>query len=338
MKKIIILGATGNLGAYLTEYCLENLDLNEYEIIASGRRDTDFFNKYGIEYYQIDIKNKDDLKKLPKENIYAVILLSALLPAYMEGYKPEEYIQTNVIGAFNVLEYCKEVKADRILYPQTEGDLSGYWEKQKLLKPDLQRKFNFKGDHALYVISKNATVDMIEHYHQSYGIKNFIFRCPTIYAYTPNQYFYVNGIKKVLAYRYLMNQAILGKDIEMWGDPNREKDVVYVKDFCQMFYKALFVNRDTGFYNVGTGVGTSLKSQIEGMIKIFSPKDNKSKIINCLDKQNSREFIMDIKNAREELGYIPKYNYLEYLKEFKREMEINRFKELREEEIPMKNN
>ncbi|MEG0051020.1 MAG: NAD(P)-dependent oxidoreductase [Terrisporobacter sp.] len=328
-KKVIIFGATGNTGAYLTEYCLKNLDLNEFEIIAVGRKQTDFFDRYGIKYYRVDITDEEQFEKLPTENVHAVVHLSAVLPAYMEGYKPEEYIQTNIVGAFNVLEYCRKVNADRILYPQSEGDLSGYWGKEIVLKPDLPRRFSFKGDHALYVIAKNTAVDMIEHYHQTYGIKRFIFRCPTIYAYTPNQYFYVDGIKKVLAYRHLMNKAMAGEPIEMWGDETKEKDIVYVEDFCQMLCKAITVDIDCGFYNVGTGTAVTLRDQIEGLIEVFCPEDKKSEIIACPDKPNSREFIMDITNAKEELGYEPKFYYLDYLREFKKEMELNRFADLR---------
>jgi len=328
-KKVIIFGATGNTGAYLTEYFLENLDSKKFEIVAVGRRETDFFAKYGIQYFSVDITDEDQFAKLPQENIYAVVLLSAVLPAYMEGYKPEQYVKTNIVGAFNVLEYCRKTKTDRILYPQSEGDLSGYWGKTILIKPDFPRKFSYKGDHALYVISKNTAVDIIDHYHQEYGIKKFIFRCPTIYAYTCNQYFYVDGVKKTLAYRHIMNQAIAGEPIELWGDPNKAKDVVYVRDFCQMFCKAIIADRKCGFYNVGTGTAVPLKEQIEGIIEVFSPKGKKSKIIFCPEKPDSREFIMDISNAREELGYEPKYYYMDYLKDFKIEMELNRFAELR---------
>lgn len=328
-KKIVIFGATGNTGAYLVEHCVENLDSKEFEIVAVGRKNTNFFSKYGIKYYSVDITDQSQFDKLPQENLYAVVHLAAVLPAYMEGYKPEEYIETNVVGTFNVLEYCRKTKADRILYPQSEGDLSGYWGKELLIKPDFPRKFNFKGDHALYVITKNTSVDMIEHYHQTYGLKRFIFRCPTIYAYTPNQYFYVDGVRKVLAYRHLMNQAMAGEPIEMWGDPAKAKDVVYVRDFCQMLCKAILVERESGFYNVGTGTAVTLKEQIEGIIEVFSPENKKSKIILFPDKPNSREFIMDIENARIELEYEPQYYYLDYLKDFKKEMELNRFAELR---------
>lgn len=331
-RKIIIFGATGNTGAYLTDYCVNKLNKKEYEIIAVGRKKTDFFTReMGIKYFQVDITKEKDFEKLPKDNIYAIVNLAAILPAYMEGYDSRKYLDVNIIGAYNVLEYGRKNNVDRILYPQSEGDLSEYWGKELVLKPYMERKFSFKGDHAMYVISKNTAVDMIKHYNEEYGIKAFIFRCPTIYAYTPNEYFYVDGIKKVLAYRYIMNRAISGETIEMWGDPKKAKDIVYVKDFCQMMYKAIISKSiDFGIYNVGTGKAVTLEDQIKGIIQVFC-EEKKSKIILCPEKPDSREFVMDISNAKEELGYDPQYYYIDYLKEFKKEMKINRFKELRGE-------
>ena len=43
MKKIVIFGATGNVGSYVLKYAREYFDPAEYEVIASGRRKTDFF-------------------------------------------------------------------------------------------------------------------------------------------------------------------------------------------------------------------------------------------------------------------------------------------------------
>src|SRR5690625_1981863 len=149
MKKVIIFGATGHTGAYLTDYCLEFLDQSQYEIIAVGRKKTDYFRKRNISYYSVDIKQQKDFKKLPDENIHAVIILSAILPASMEGYHPKDYIDTNIFGAFNVLEYCRTVNADRVLYTQTIRDIGNYIGTGKLLTPDLPRSFSFKGDHAV---------------------------------------------------------------------------------------------------------------------------------------------------------------------------------------------
>ena len=43
MKKIVIFGATGNIGAYFTDYCKHMLDSSKYELIAVGRKQTDFY-------------------------------------------------------------------------------------------------------------------------------------------------------------------------------------------------------------------------------------------------------------------------------------------------------
>lgn len=321
MKKIIVFGATGNTGRYLIEYLVENMDLKQFEIIAVGRKERPLELNKNVSYFAVDITDKEKFNVLPTENVYAVVNFAGAMPAQMSKYNPQQYIDVNVTGTLNILEYCKKNNVDRIIYPQTEADLSGYWGKEKILKPDLPRKYSLSGNYGLYIISKCTAVDLIQHYHEQYGIKMFIFRLPTIYLYKNNPYYYVNFEKKMLGYRILIDKAMKGEDIELWGDPTKSKDIVYVKDYCQMIYKALLVNKEKGVYNVGTGKGVSLQEQIEGMIEVFSPNENRSKIIYCPEKPNSREFIMDITNAKEELGYEPKYNYLDYLKDFKKEME-----------------
>lgn len=165
---------------------------------------------------------------------------------------------------------------------------------------------------------------MIENYHQMYGLKRFIFRLPTIYLYSPVDTFYVDGVERKIGYRLLIDRAIAGEPIEVWGNSSRVKDMVYVKDFCQMLYKALFVNRNCGYYNVGTGVGTSLLDQIKGMIDVFGENGKKSNIIMRPDKPNAPQYIMDITPAVQELGYHPQYNYLEMLQDFKKEMQLHK--------------
>ena len=147
---------------------------------------------------------------------------------------------------------------------------------------------------------------------------------PTIYLYSPIDTYYVDGIERKIGYRLLIDRAIAGEPIEVWGDSRRQKDMVYVKDFCQMLYKALFVDRDCGYYNVGTGIGTSLLDQINGMIDVFGESGKKSEIIMRPDKPNAPQYIMDITPAIRELGYYPKYNYLEMLQDFKKEMLLNK--------------
>jgi len=319
MKKIVVLGASGNTGKYFVEYFREHYTGTEFEIVASGTRQTSYFDKINVPYYQVDITKKEDFQKLPKD-VYAVVNLAGMMPARMEGYDPYKYIDVNITGNLNVLEYCRENHADRILFAQSFGDIKDWAEETLVLKADMPRKFSFTTDHTIYVMSKNFAVDMIENYHQMYGLKRFIFRLPTIYLWSERDRYYVDGVSRKIGYRILIDKAIAGEDIEVWGDASRKKDMVYAKDFCQMLYRALFVDRQKGYYNVGTGVGTSLLDQIKGMVEVFGSEGKKSKIILCPEKRNAPQYIMDITPAREELGYEPAYDYISMLQDMKKEM------------------
>lgn len=321
MKKIVVFGATGDIGRYFIQYFIEHNKDKEVEIVAVGSRKTDYFKSLGILYYQMDITKQKEFEKLPKD-IFAAVDLAGIMPARMKGYNPYLYIDVNIIGNLNILEYCRKSGADRILFSQSFGDIKEYGETNILLKTDLPRKFSFQPDHTIYVMSKNFAVDMLENYYQMYGLKKFVFRLPTIYLYSPIDYYYVDGKIKKIGYRLLIDKAIAGEDIEIWGDECRVKDMVYVKDFCQMLYKAIFINRDCGYYNVGTGIGTSLLDQIKGIIEVFGESKKKSKLINRPDMPNAPQYIMDIEPARKDLGYEPKYLYIEMLKDLKKEMQV----------------
>ena len=242
-------------------------------------------------------------------------------------------MNSNIIGGYNVLEYCRKVHADRILFSTTVFDISLYKEENPaiVLKPDMPDNFSYKGDHAVYVITKNTVIEFLKHYHEEYGLKYFVFRFPTIYNYSPYHYYHPNGVKTLRPVYRMISQAQKGEPIELWGDPNYSKDMVYVYDCAQMICRAVNVDRDTGFYNVGTGKPVTLKEQIETIIDVFSPEGRRSEIVKRPDKKAGGGFLMDVTNAVEELGYSPEYDCRRLFEDYKAEMQINRFKELRGE-------
>lgn len=327
-KKIIIFGATGNVGSYLTLYANRFFDKEKYEVVATGRRQTSVFDKYGIKYVQADITRPEEMEKLPTDDVYAVMLLAAQIPSYMAQYSGRKYLDSIVMGGYNVLEYCRRAKADRILYTQTVFDVSEY-PKDFVIKPDTPRNFSYTGDHAMYVIAKNCAIEMIEHYHQEYGLKRFIFRLPTIYGYSPYQYYFPNGVKTMRPLYAQINKAIKGEPLTIWGDPQYAKDMVHVYDFSQMLCKAVLADRSEGFYNVGTGVPVTLVEQCQAIIDVFSPKDNPSVIEYVNTRPSGGGFLMDITNAKEELGYEPEYDVHRLFENYKEEMALDRFIDLR---------
>lgn len=319
-KKIVVFGATGDIGRYFVDWLLTHD--SDYIVYAVGRRKEFHIFDYAdnVIYTSVDITEKKDFKSLPKD-AYAIVDFAGLMPARMKGYYPKKYIDVNILGMFNILEYARENNVDRILFMQSFGDIKDYGEKEILLTANMPRKFSFKSDHTVYVMTKNFAVDLLENYHQMYGIKNFIFRLPTIYLYSKQDKYYVDGVEHRIGYRVLIDMAAAGETMEVWGDGSRVKDMVYVKDFCQMLSKALVVNRDGGYYNVGTGEGTSLIDQIKGIIRVFG--DN-NQIKYCPEKTNAPQYVMDITPAKMELGYEPKYDYISMLEDIKKEMKLQR--------------
>lgn len=321
MKKIVVFGATGNLGANISIY-LHNLG---YDVIPVGHRKNDngFFADYGMPYYSVNVENEEDFKQLPQENVYAVLHFAGMLPAVMKGFSATPYIQSIVQGTLNVLEYTRKIGAERILFPQTLFDIHHLFGTKVPIPADAQRQVP-EGDHWMYVIAKNAACDMIEHYYKEYGIKRFIIRLSRIYLYHPNPYTYRNGSQILVSDRALIYKAIKGEPIEIWGDPYRLLETISIYDFLQIIEKALVANVDGGIYNVGSG-GTTLEERVRGIVDVFCPENAKSKITYCPEKQNCTQFVLDIKKTIFELGYEPKYSWKDYLIKFKEEMATQPF-------------
>lgn len=323
MKKVMVIGAAGMIGVYLTDELLEH----GYEVVAvcHKERDAKAYSKRGIESYKLEMSCKDDLGKLPQQGIDSVVLLAGILPAGMKGYYPERYFEVNTIGALNVLEYCRKTGIKQVLYAQSHSDVSGYW-KDDIIDAYARPSINYNNDHTVYIISKIAAADLLENYYQMYGLSYALFRLPNIYSYHPNKYYYVDGVPKVVAYRLFIDKAVAGEDIEIWGNPQMKRDVVYVKDLTQMFILAIEKEIKHGKYNVSNGRELTLEQQIKDTIEVFCPPDKKSKIIYKPEiKIPDIKYHYDISNAIKDLGYKPKYFHIEMLKDMKEEMKKKRF-------------
>ena len=321
-KKIILLGACGNIGKQMVDFFLDRLD-DGFELIGTDVIHDEYVESR-IPVIQLDINDEDGFAQLPTENVYAVIDLVGPMPGRMIGYHPETYVTTNVVGSFHVFQYAVRCHADRILYAKSFSDIIKRSEKELVLKDDMVPEFNYDNQHSVYTVTQSAAAELLKCMHAYYHIKAFIFRLPNIYFWSRNDSISMKGKPTKIMFRELIDQATAGAPIEVWGDPGRLKDMTYVKDVCQLFYKACFVDREYGFYNAGTGIGISLLDQIKGIIEVFC-EDKISEIRMRPDKQNAPQYIMDISKAKAELGYEPAYSYLDMLRDMKLERELARY-------------
>ncbi len=328
---IIIVGATGFIGTYLIDELLKqgkdilgtyynNSSINNY-----------YFNNPKIKMIKLDISRKEDFKKLQPQNVEAVILLSSLLPANIKGTEnKEKYIRINILGTLNVLNFCKENNIKKIISTTTYADVKNLWSSNNAINENQLRSYSLIGDHAVYTITKNAASDLIEHYNQEFQLQGSIFRLPPVYGAGPHSDIYVNGILRSSAVNTFINNAINGKDIEIWGNRNLKRDIVYIKDVVQAFIKAIGTNKSIGMYNISSGKTVTLEDQASIIIKTFSTTRNTSKIIYKPQyPNNTKSFLFDITKAKNDFNYEPEYtNFKDMMIDYKKELETDKIKYL----------
>ena len=317
-NKVLVLGATGNLGAY-SALALNNAG---FEVVAAGKRESDngFFESRGIPYYSIDITEKDDFDGIRGLGIDTVADFAGELPSRC-AFNPQRLVRTITEATMNVLEYMRKEGCGKIIFPTTPYDLFAFHETGKPIDPDSPRSYPPTGDHSVYAIAKNAAVDLIENYHNEYGFSRFILRFFTIYQYHPNAYHFADGKMRMMPYRSLMDRAARGEKISVYGDPSRVKEMVYIKDFVKVVVGAAKSELDGGFYNIGSPHRVSLDEMIHGIVEVFSSPQNKSVVDYDPEKPNTLQSMLDWSKTAKDLEYKPEYDFMTLLNDFKAEME-----------------
>ena len=213
MKHIVLFGATGNVGRYLTRHLVQSFP--EMQVIAVGRHEPAWMKESGASFVQADVTQPESFAALPQQDVFAVLNFAGVLPAYLSGDDPSVYIRVNTEGALHVLEYARKSGAERVVYSQSVSRYHGYLADDiRVFKPDMPAKFNYTNDHAVYIIAKTAAVELMEHYHQTYGIRTFEIVLPNIYLYDPAEYYYVDGVARPIAYRYMIRRAMAGEPLQ----------------------------------------------------------------------------------------------------------------------------
>ena len=331
---IIVIGATSFIGVHtVTELINQGC-----EVLVTGRhnRFKEHYDKLGVQYVNLDLNNEDDFKKLPTDNVEGVILLAGLLPANAavnldEDENAADYFRINTIGTINCLEYCRKNKINRVILTCSYGDVRGSWNGERRLTEEGPRNFLFTGDHAVYTISKNAANDVMEYYNQQHGMKNAVFRFPTVFGVTPHMSLFVNGEIQKSGFQIFMEKAANAEDITVFGNPKMIRDVGYVKDIAHAFYLAIKSENTYGLYNMTAGGGVTLEEQAEVMRDVFGPADGRrSKIIYKPEiPNNTTSYLFSMEKAKRDFGFEPKFKtYRQMMEDFKKDWDNNLYRDL----------
>lgn len=329
---IVVIGATGFIGMYV----VDELVSHGIEVLATGRNESlsPMLTKMGAQFMRLDITNPVDFDALPTSGVEGVILLAGLLPAnatadLSERENAADYIRVNCLGTINVLEWCRKNDIRKIISSCSYGDTSGAWGKGYAISEDEPRDFSFTGDHAMYVISKNAANDTIEYYSQQHGLQGAVFRFPPVYGVGPHGTILVNGKPYKSGIQTFIERAEAGEDLEVWGDPHITRDIIYVKDVARAYRLALASNKTRGLYNMTSGVPLDLEDQANAVIEVFG-KGHGSKVVYRPDMPNNTpSFLYSMDKAKRDFGFEPEYtDYVAMMRDYKEELESGRWAEL----------
>jgi len=317
MKKILIIGGSGSLGRGVVECLKRNHEVNA--TYSSNK-----FSEPGVVVRKADITNFESLKSLGAD-FDAVVMIAGAMPATMAGYDPQRYIDTNITGILNVLEYCRTSNIKKIVYVMTFSDVSHKFYNGIPIESDDSRSLTLTGDHAVYAVSKVAACDLIEHYHQEYGLQTIIYRIPTVYCADDNFNYYVDGEKKTKAYVKMIRSIVNEQKVEIWGNASHAKDMPYIKDFARLIELGVEHPTAQGVFNAGTGAPVTLSHLVQSMIDVFS-EGRPIDVVALPEKPSQPNFTFNMSKTREVFGFKPEWGLSEMLTDIRDTVGIEAFR------------
>ena len=221
---------------------------------------------------------------------------------------PGEFIQTNIVGTFHLLEatraYCgslgeEDKAAFRFLHVSTDEVYGSLAPEDPAFK-----ETNTYEPNSPYSASKAASDHLVRAYHHTYGL-------PVLTTNCSNNYGPYHFPEKLIP--LIIHNALAGKPLPIYGDGQQVRDWLYVRDHCSAIRRVLEAGRVGETYNVG---GWNEKPNLDVVYKIctildeLAPrtdgKNYKDQITYVTDRLgHDRRYAIDATKINDELGWKP---------------------------------
>lgn len=251
LENILVTGGAGFIGSNFIRFLFEETDfsgkvVNVDKLTYAGCREnlSDIESKSGDNRYlfvQEDICNRRKIEEILKENkIDTVVHFAAESHVDRSIAGPSEFIQTNIIGTFTLIDILRDLwikRDDKIFYHISTDEVYGSLGKSGFFYED--SPYDPKSP---YSASKASSDHLVRSYVNTYDFPAVISNCSNNYG--PYQY-----PEKLIP--LIIKHAVNGKELPVYGDGKNVRDWLFVKDHCSAIWTILN-NGDVGeTYNIG---------------------------------------------------------------------------------------
>jgi len=259
-KKLVVIGGAGLIGSHTVDQLVKQ-DVKEiivYDNFVRGRTAnlTAALKDSRVKIYDIggDITQPDILASA-LDGADGVFHFAALWLLQCHEY-PRAAFDVNIRGTFNVMEACIAKGVKRLVY-SSSASVYGDAVEEPMTEDHPFNNTNFYG------ATKVAGEQMLRAFHHRYGLDYVGLRYMNVYG--PRQDYkgaYIAVIMKML------DNIDAGRPPILYGDGSQAYDFVYVEDCARANVLAMQAKASDQFYNVGTGVRTSIKELAETVLRL----------------------------------------------------------------------
>lgn len=267
--RALVTGGAGFIGSHLVDALHERgAAVAVLDNLATGRREN---VSPPVEFFEVDLHDGDTVRDAVRRfRPTHVFHQAAQASVKVSVDDPVQDAAVNIVGGLHLLEAARETGVERFVFASTGGALYGEVTDGQAATEEwpLLPK-------SPYGASKAAFERYLDVYRQNFGLRYTVLRYANVYGPRQDPYGEA-GVVAIFISRLLQDEPVTLFARQEPGDDGCVRDYVFVGDVVAANLLAVEAGLD-GFYNVGTGVGTTtrqLLSTIEatvGAASVVSP-------------------------------------------------------------------